>query len=139
MSGTLPTRPTADNYGPDLVDSREVEDPTRELGAGTFNAMRHDLAYLGRVAPLLVFYVQSDGVVVWVRGPEGVLTSQITSTGSAVNAIDWSATGVTGSPEATAMDYGIAIVASHTATTAVVHTYDTSLGSEAHGVLVKVW
>lgn len=102
MPGLLPaTRPLSENYGPDVVDDRPMEDPERELEAANFNAIKSDVAYAARMTPLLKIQISNDGVtaaVVSVVGPEGVLAAQVTATrtGASLVTVDYSGTGVTG-------------------------------------------
>ena len=51
MSG-LPARPTRDDYGPEIKNTRPVRDPSRELDGETVGTlMMHQLAGLGMVSP----------------------------------------------------------------------------------------
>jgi hypothetical protein len=51
MSG-LPTRPQLSDFGPiTLVDARPVRDPDKELGASSWNLMKHQVAGLGILSP----------------------------------------------------------------------------------------
>jgi hypothetical protein len=48
--GGFPNRPDLASFGPDVVNTGIVRDPTRELAAATFNLMRFQVAGLGVVA-----------------------------------------------------------------------------------------
>jgi hypothetical protein len=50
--GGFPNRPDLASFGPDVVNTGIVRDPTRELAAATFNLMRFQVAGLGVVSML---------------------------------------------------------------------------------------
>lgn len=81
QSPNLPaTRPTADLYGPDLVNDRPVKLPTRELDADKWNLAKADLAYVAQVSALAKLYVPSGatsigaaGIVAWGTAPTSLV------------------------------------------------------------------
>lgn len=53
MSG-FPLRPARGNFGPQMVDTTPVRDPSRQIGAATFNLLFWQTAGLGLVSPRAV-------------------------------------------------------------------------------------
>lgn len=63
MSG-FPNRPGLASYGPDVVNTRPVRDPSRELSADTFNLMRFQTAGMGLVSARAFFSFTADNPAV---------------------------------------------------------------------------
>lgn len=71
MSGFPQVRPTTDLYGPTLQDDGPPEDPTKDLSATYWNALKNDVAAIGQNAPLAVIRITNNGTtasVLWVSG-----------------------------------------------------------------------
>jgi hypothetical protein len=61
----FPNRPALTTFGPDAVDTRAIRDPSRELGAATFNLMKFQLAGMGVLSPraFLQFLADTDRTI----------------------------------------------------------------------------
>lgn len=62
MSG-FPNRPGRGNFGPTMRNARPVVDPSRELGANAINLAWWQLAGAGRVLPMALLILNTDGTL----------------------------------------------------------------------------
>lgn len=135
MAGLLPgTRPLSENYGPDMVDEKPLENPELELPADNFNKLKADVAYAARMSALLRVKVTNSGTpaVAAVMGPEGVVVGDVAVTDNGPGDTTVDVSGVSGlvvsdvraQAHWNGVDYTYAITEVVSATTVRVRTYD---------------
>lgn len=61
MSFLPETRPSSSSFGDDLENDKPVSDPTKELDAGNWNALKDEVAQVAAVCPLAVVHVTNTG------------------------------------------------------------------------------
>lgn len=69
MTG-FPNRPGLSSFGPNVVNTRPVRDPSRELHADTFNLMRFQIAGMGLVVPRAFLHFTADNPAVQLARAE---------------------------------------------------------------------
>jgi len=57
---SFPARPSRSDFGPDVVDTQPVIDPTREISAARFQLMFHQLAGCGLLVPRVAYHFTAD-------------------------------------------------------------------------------
>ncbi len=66
MGAGFPTRPDRGSFGPEMINTRAVRDPRREIDAALLNLLWHQIAGSGQVVPrvLLHFTAQPSPVII---------------------------------------------------------------------------
>lgn len=74
------TRPASSSFGDDLENDKPVADPTKELDATNWNAVKEEVAQIASTTPLAVVRITNNGSTATVAKAMGLAAASITAT-----------------------------------------------------------